>query len=64
MKRTKLLTIVIIQLLTSLHLMAQTDPVFKLEKDNGHFFLQTTVNRCPYDAREWRAWIDDERGVL
>ena len=44
MKRTKLLTIVIIQLLTSLHLMAQTDPVFKLEKDNGHFFLQTTVN--------------------
>ena len=44
MKRTKLLTIVIIQLLTSLHLMAQTDPVFQLEKENGHFFLQTTVN--------------------
>lgn len=49
MKRTKILTIVIIQLLTSLHLMAQTDPVFQLEKENGHFFLQTTVNGV--DAR-------------
>ena len=44
MRRKKLLTIVIVQLLTSLHLMAQTDPVFQLEKENGHFFLQTTVN--------------------
>ena len=44
MKRTKLLTFVIVQLLTSLQTMAQTDHVFKLEKENGHFFLQTTVN--------------------
>ena len=44
MRRTKLLAIVMVQLLTSLHLMAQTDPVFKMEKENGHFFLQTTVN--------------------
>ena len=45
MMRMKLLSILIVELLMSLQMTAQTtDHVFKLTKENGHFYFETSVN--------------------
>ena len=44
-----LMVMMIAHLLMTLPIMAQTDHVFKLTKENGHFFLNTSVNGI--DAR-------------
>ena len=44
MKSIRILTILLVYILISLQAMAQSDPTFKLEKENGHYFLNTSVN--------------------
>ena len=44
MKRIRLFTILLVQIVIAIQTMAQSDPEFKLQKENGHFFLTTNVN--------------------
>lgn len=44
MKSIKILAILLVHLLMAIQAMAQSDPAFKLEKENGHYFLNTSVN--------------------
>ena len=44
MKSIRILAILIVHLLMAVQAMAQSDPTFKLEKENGHYFLNTSVN--------------------
>lgn len=47
MEKIKLLTILLVELLMTQHVMAQTDPVFTLGKEGGHFYFETSVNGVP-----------------
>ena len=40
----KLLTMLIVGLLSGLHMMDQTNPTYKLIKEDGHFYFKTDVN--------------------
>ena len=44
MERMRLVVMVIVGLLLGQRVTAQTDHVFKMVKENGHFFIETTVN--------------------
>ena len=44
MRIVKFLTIVIVALLATQHSMAQTDSVFKLVKEDGHFYFEAGIN--------------------
>ena len=44
MKSIRILAILLVYILMSLQAMAQSDLTFKLEKENGHYFLNTSVN--------------------
>ncbi len=44
MKSIRILAILLVHLLMAIQAMAQSDPAFKLEKENGHYFLNTSVN--------------------
>ena len=44
MKSIRILAILLVHLLMAVQAMAQSDPTFKLEKENGHYFLNTNVN--------------------
>lgn len=44
MKSIRILAILLVHLLMAVQAMAQSDPAFKLEKENGHYFLNTSVN--------------------
>ena len=44
MKSIRILAILLVHLLMAVQTMAQSDLAFKLEKENGHYFLNTSVN--------------------
>ena len=44
MRRIKILLILMVSLLLSQKVTAQTNPVFKMEKENGHFYFTAKIN--------------------
>lgn len=44
MRRIKILLMQMVTVLLSQQVAAQTDPVFKMTKENGHFYLTTQIN--------------------
>lgn len=44
MKSIRIRAILLVHLLMAVQTMAQSDLAFKLEKENGHYFLNTSVN--------------------
>ena len=49
MKTIKVLTILVVELLLGLQLMAQTNTVFKLTKEEGHFYFKASLNGVETD---------------